>query len=212
MQRKVISINELGQAREKLLDAVGRVLSEKGPAFVDGRSVAEKAGVEKGLIQRVFGSFSGLMKAYGKSEEYWPDVEELAGGNMEEMQQMPVEEAAALFFRSLLTALLKRPRTLDIMVLEVGQESPWSRALEYKRERTALEFFESMGQDPPPEVDFSALVAVMAASVAYLCTRSRLHNTYGGLDLGDDKDVGRVLSMMEALIKGVISKDEKDGS
>lgn len=210
MNRKVISINELGQAREKILDALGSLLAEKGPAHVDAHAVAERAHVDKGLIQRVFGSFSGLIMTYGNSTEYWPDVDELAGGDIEHMKQLPVDEAAALFFRNMLTALLKRPRTLDIMLLEVGQESPWSRALEYKRERTALEFFETMGHDPPTEVDFSALVAVMAASVAYLSTRSRLRKTYGGLDLSDDKDLGRVISMMEALVKGVMDKEHKE--
>ncbi|MFO7645107.1 MAG: TetR/AcrR family transcriptional regulator, partial [Desulfosarcina sp.] len=62
--------------RELLVDAVGKLLAEKGFTHLGVNAVARQAGVDKVLIYRYFGGLPGLIKAFGQEGDFWPSIEE----------------------------------------------------------------------------------------------------------------------------------------
>jgi AcrR family transcriptional regulator len=199
--RKVIPIHDKETAQDKLVRAVGRVLAERGFRAVSDVSVAAEAGVDRGLIYRYFGGLRGLISAFAESADFWPSTEELLGGDPAEIETMPPGELMATFFKAYLSAILKRPQTLEILAWEMQERNEISRMLESVRVRTALEFFEHMKKDPPEDVDLTALVAIIAAATTDLAVRSRVNRFFGGIDLRSDKGWERLGRTLDTLFR-----------
>lgn len=198
---KVIPIRNKEITREKLVQAVGKVLAEVGFRQLGVNMVAREAGVDKKLIYRYFHGLNGLVAAYGETVEFWPSAEELLGDDREHVRDMAPHALMSLFFRRYLRAILKRPQTLEILAWEALERNELTKALEEVRVRTALEFFEFMEQDPPEDVDLTALVMLLAGAVNFLAVRSRIHSSIGGVDLCSEKGWERIEQCMAAVLE-----------
>lgn len=203
---KVVPIRNKEITRERLIQAVGKVLAEVGFQRLGVNMVAREAGVDKKLIYRYFNGLNGLVAAYGETVEFWPPAEELLGDDLERIREMEPHVLMALFFRRYLRAILKRPQTLEILAWEGLERNELTRGLEEVRVRTALEFFEFMEQDPPEDVDLTTLVLLMAGAVNFLAVRSRIHSSIGGVDLRSEEGWERVERCIDAVLEKTLQK------
>ncbi len=202
--KKVIPIRNKEITKERLVKAVGKVMAEMGFQRLGVNHVAREAGVDKKLIYRYFHGLEGLVGAYAQTLDFWPSAEELLDHEAEPISQMPPHELMALFFRRYLRAILQRPHTLEILAWEAIERNSLTRELEEVRVRTALEFFDLMEQEPPEEVDLTALVLFMAGAVNFLAVRSRNHKTLGGVDLQSEAGWARIEQTIDQLLAGVL--------
>lgn len=203
---KVVPIRNKEITKEKLIKAVGKVVAEVGFQQLGVNLVAREAGVDKKLIYRYFGGLQGLVAAYGKTLDFWPSAEELLGGDRDAVARMEPHEIMALFFKRYMRAILRRPYTLEILAWEAIERNELTRALEEVRAQSALEFFELMENDPPEDVDLTALVIIMAGAVNFLAVRSRIHKTLGGVDLQSDEGWQRIERTIDQLMIGVLTR------
>jgi len=201
---KVVPIRNKEITKDKLVKAVGKVMAEVGFRNLGVNPVAREAGVDKKLIYRYFGGLTGLVEAYGQTLEFWPSAEELLGPDQESVRNLPPHELMALFFKRYLKAILARPNTLEILAWEAMERNSLTSALEEVRVKTALEFFELMEQDPPEDVDLTALVLFMAGAVNFLAVRSRVHRHLGGVDLESEDGWTRIERTIDQLLEGVL--------
>ncbi|MFW6324824.1 MAG: TetR/AcrR family transcriptional regulator [Desulfovibrionales bacterium] len=207
---KVIPISRPQTTRDKLLKAVGTVLAREGFRSIGVNKVAREAGVNKSLIYRYYGGLKELLSAYGRSLEFWPSAEELLEGRMEEFQNMPPKEQIALFFKQYMASLRKRPQTLEILAWEMLERNELTSQLEYRRVRTALEFFELLHGEIPESIDLTALVVILASAVNYLVVRSRVSGHFGGIDFTNDKGWDRIESAFDLLMRGALDVDGRE--
>ncbi len=200
----VIPIDAAERKREKMLDAVGCVLANHGFEALEADLVARKAGVRRKELFKTFGGLKHLVSEFGNSERFWPAVEELIGDDLEQIRAMPAHEIMAEFFKRYLTALRSRPQTLKILAWEEVGGNRYSEVLEGVRVRTALQFFENMRQDPPEDIDLTALVLIMAGAVNFLAVRSQAHSTLGGVDLRSEKGWRRIEETIAKIMQGTL--------
>lgn len=191
-KRKIIPLRDRELTRERLVWAVGEVLAREGFKGLTEDKVCAEAGVERRLLYRHFHGLKGLLVAFRSRPEFWPSAEELVAGEGETLRRLPPDELMAEFFKRYMRAMRRRPQTLEILSWEARERNAYTRVLEVGRERTALEFFEHMGEDPPEDVDLSVLVALVAGAVHFLTVRSRVGDYFGGLDLRKEEDWRRV--------------------
>ena len=201
---KVVPIRNKEITKSKLVKAVGKVMAEVGFRNLGVNLVAREAGVDKKLIYRYYGGLQGLVEAYGQTVEFWPSAEELLGPDKDSIRHLPSHELLGLFFKRYLKAILGRPNTLEILAWEALERNGLTSALEEVRIRTALEFFELMEQDPPEEVDLTALVLFMAGAVNFLAVRSRIHSHLGGVDLQSEQGWERIEKTIDQLMQGML--------
>lgn len=203
---KVIPIRNKEQTKQKLIQAVGKVLAEVGFQQLGVNLVAREAGVDKKLIYRYFKGLENLVAAYGDTIDFWPSAEELVGPDLATIRLMTPHELMSLFFKRYLRAILSRPYTLEILAWEALERNELTMALEEVRARTALEFFEIMEEDPPDHVDLTALVIIMAGAMNFLAVRSRIHRTLGGVELQSEFGWKRIEKTVDQLMEGVLRK------
>ena len=198
---KVIPIRNKEITKDKLIQAVGKVIAEVGFQSLGVNLVAREAGVDKKLIYRYFNGLPGLVAAFGETVDYWPTFVELVGDDLDRIREMEPHQVMSEFFKRYLRAILRRPITLEILAWEAIERNKLTRALEEVRARTALEFFELMREDPSTDVDLTALVIILAGSVNFLAVRSRIHKTLGGVDLQSEAGWARIESTLDLMIE-----------
>ena len=189
--------------REKLIKAVGSILSKNGFAGIGINAVAREAGVDKVLIYRYFGGLPQLISAFGCEGNFWPSVEELAGGDIEKFGQLPLEEKLSQLGLNFMKALKKRPITQEIMAWEMIERNELTIELETIRETTMLRFFEMFFPLSGDDVDLLPVIAIIGAGISYLVTRSRKIKMYSGIDLQSESGVKSIEDAIGLIIKGI---------
>jgi len=187
-----------------LVDAVGRVLARQGFRAVKVNVVAREAGVDKVLIYRYFGGLPGLVAAFAHSGDFWPDVEDLAGGDVAALAALPFAERLALVSRNYLRRLLRRPLTLEILAWRFMEQNELTDALDSAREvggNRLMQLVES--GDVPSSLDMPALYAFLGAAINHLAVRSRTEKTFVGLPLDDPATWERLEAMLERIVRSV---------
>lgn len=172
------------QTRQRLIEAVGTALSEKGFQGLGVNAVARIAGVDKVLIYRYFGGLPELMEAYGKSQAFWPSREEVLGQEDETIRALPKEERIEAVLLGLLDALRQRPQTIEVLAWETVQQSPLTAMLAERREAWSREILKDIFADAEPEDrSLLALASLLVAGFQYLLIRARRGKVYGGIAL-----------------------------
>lgn len=203
--RTIIPFSEPGDVRGRILDAAQAVVVRRGPCGVTAAAVAAEAGVDEALIKRTFGGLAHLLDDLALSDRFWPSVAELAGGDATALAGLPLGEQLSTFFRNYLRGLRARPWTLAVMAEDGREDCLLTHALAYVRERRALEFFEEViNRDPPPDVDLSAVVLVMALAVSQAGVLSRRALSMGGVDLETDEGWRRIEDAIHVLLTGAL--------
>ena len=147
------------------------------------------------------------MTAFGQSPGFWPTIEELRDHVPDRFAAMPTRAQLAQYFKAIISGLLARPRTLDILAWELVSRNRLTRLLEVPRVRLSLEFFEEVTGEIPEAVDLTTAVAILGGATIFLAVRSRQSGVFGGLNLYDDLDRERVDRMLDRLISGLLHED-----
>ena len=187
-----------------LVDAVGRVLARQGFRAVKVNVVAREAGVDKVLIYRYFGGLPGLVAAFAHSGDFWPDVEDLAGGDVAALSALPFAERLVLVSRNYLRRLLRRPLTLEILAWRFMEQNELTDALDSAREAGGNRLMQLVESgDMPPSLDMPAFYAFLGAAINHLAVRSRTEKTFVGLPLDDPATWERLEAMLERIVRSV---------
>jgi AcrR family transcriptional regulator len=177
----------------------------KGFTGLGVNAVARQAGVDKVLIYRYFGGLPGLIQAFGQEEDFWPSIEELAGGDIEAFRPMPLEEKLTALGCNFLRGIRQRPLTQEVMAWEMVQRNDMTEELEIIRETRMLRFAELFLPEEGARVDLMAIMAIFGAGISYLVCRSRKIRWYNGIDLESEAGWQRVETAVEQMVKGIMA-------
>lgn len=202
--KKAGAIRDSRATRAKLIQAVGAILSEKGFTALGINAVARRAGVDKVLIYRYFGGMEQLMEAFSRESNFWPSVEELAGGNTDAYARLPLPEKLSQLAVNYVQALRSRPLTLEIMAWEMVERNHLTIALEAIRENTVMQFYQLYFSRHPVDLDLTALTAVIGAALSYLVTRARHIDLFNGIDLASDQGWQRLQAAIDTIVAGLL--------
>ena len=190
--------------RRLLIKAVGKLLADKGFTHLGVNAVARQAGVDKVLIYRYFGGLPGLIKAFGQEGDFWPSVEELAGGDIESFRHLPIEKKFVALGHNFLNGIRKRPLTQEVMAWEMVERNELTEELEKIREARMLRFAELFLQTEGARTDLMAVTSIVGAGISYLVCRARRIRWYNGIDLDSKKGWQRIETAIEQIVKGVM--------
>lgn len=194
------------ETRQRLIQAVSEVLAEKGFSGLGINPVARQAGVDKVLIYRYFGGMPGLIKAFGQEGDYWPTIEELAGGNIESFRLLSFEDRLEALGLNYLAGIRKRPLTLEIMAWEMVEQNDLTRELETIRHTRLQRFFELFLPLEGVESDLMAIISIVGAGFSYLACRARSVQHFNGIDLANEEGWERIEDGFRHMINGIITQ------
>lgn len=193
--------------RNKLIKAVGTILSRKGFKALGINAVARAAGVDKVLIYRYFGGIEQLMGAFACESNFWPTIEELAGGDMDAYARLPLHAKLSQLSVNYTRAIRERPLTQEILAWEMVERNRLTIELESLRENTMTQFYEQFFSQHEVDTDLQALTAIIGAGINYLATRARKIELFNGINLDSPQGWERLQSAIDAIIAGSVNSD-----
>lgn len=168
MPRKVVQgpIRDKEKTKQKLLNAVGKILKTKGYSGLMVSKIAAVAGFDKKLIYEYFGSTDKLIEEYIKSQDYWSkfelgeDVDLSDGGR----------EMSKLAILNQFENLKKNKELQKILVWEMSESRPILKKLLDQREEVGEELFKNI-TDPhfgDKAEEYRAITAILVAGIYHL--------------------------------------------
>jgi AcrR family transcriptional regulator len=193
----------------KILKAVGDLLARDGFRTFGINAVARKARVDKVLIYRYFGGMPDLLRAYAEAGNYWPTIEEVAGGDPERLRGKPLHETVATLLCHFARAIRRRPVTLEILAWESIERNELAKVLEKVRDdfsRNLSRLFVA-GRNVP-ESELAAIVSLLTAGINYLAVRSRKVGRYGDVNIRSEEGWHRLEAAILTICERCIGSRE----
>lgn len=207
MPRKVVQgpIRDKEKTKQKLLNAVGKILKTKGYSGLMVSKIAAVAGFDKKLIYEYFGSTDKLIDEYIKSQDYWSRFElasdaDLSDGGKELSKMAIVEQ-----FEN----LKKNKELQKILIWEMSESRPILKKLFDQREEVGEELFKNI-TDPhfgEKSEKFRAIAAILVAG-SYHLNMFTAHNatTFCGIDMKSEDGRQKIKNAIEDIIEFAYNK------
>jgi len=190
--------------RKKILEATGRLLSQKGFRNLGINAIAKEAGVSKVLIHRYYGGLQPLLKAFVDEGGFWPTATELLGGETNPRRVTNTEQVSTTMLANYLKELRRRKLTQEVMRWELAQENELIQQLTRAREKQRTEIWGALPIDSSKyqEIDLGAMTALLHAGITYLVLKSKIAEEYMGIDLHSNYGWKRLEKAIDALVRG----------
>ena len=188
--------------KQKLINAVGKVIQEKGYSGLKIAKIAAAAQVDKKLIYAYFGGVSNLIETYIKRKDYWSTmfgdhVELFLKDNPTLGKEQVIEILGSLFEQ------FYDSRELQKLILwEISECTPTLRELANKREVIGHELFKLTDADfTGTDIDLRAIIALQIAGIYYLTLHAKTNGrTFCEIDINDKCGKERIQKAIQYLI------------
>lgn len=196
------------ETKARILAAVGKLLAESGFKQLGVNAIAREAGVDKVLIYRYFENLPSLLQTFGKEGNYWITVEELIE-NETAVDAESLADWMVLLLTRFMHDLQERPITQEIMRWELLQGNELTHELATVRDQVAIESLEFLKQKYsfPPDKDIPAISAVLIAGIVYLVMRTKVSNTFLGIDFSSSAGWERIERAIRSLVEAIVEND-----
>jgi AcrR family transcriptional regulator len=201
MAKRVVQgeIRNKEKTKQKLLNAVGKLLKTKGHAAVKVNAVASASGVNKRLIYEYFGGLDGLIDEYIKQQDYWK--------TLKDTHIIDEADNGKQFIIDMLNGqfdALRGNKALQKMIvweLSEGRKSLKANAME--REEYGNQIFSEVmdvyfGKNAER---FRAIMALLISGIYYLNIHTGVNgSTFCGLDLKSDNGRDEIKNAIDFVI------------
>ncbi len=162
------------RTEQRILDAVGTLLLERGYPAVGINAIARQAGCDKVLIYRYFGGFDELLLAFAETTELWWEVDEIIRENAADCAAIPLHEFLQTLLDRYVTALEARPLALEVMAWEMSEQNNLIQTLARTRSERGMELVKRIrAYYHQPNIDIGGILGVFGAAINYLIIRTR---------------------------------------
>ena len=179
MNKENRPVKDRDLTEKKILDAVGKIISENGFEKVGVNAVAQEAGVSKMLIYRYFGNVDELIAHYIMKHDYWINI---STGTIPEIENL--SEFLKDMFRMQISQLRSDETLKRLYRWELSTSNPITARLRSKREANGLLLIEMISKlTSYPQKEIAALASILSAAISYLALLEEQCPVYNGIGL-----------------------------
>ncbi len=196
------------ETKNRILNAVGDILSDEGFPGIGVNKVARKAGVDKVLIYRYFGDMPGLLREFASRGDYWPSMGDVLAHADNSTDSADLSVALLTGY---IRELRNSPAACELLLGELLERNELAEASATSRQQQGMELIHAL-QGASPEtrkVDLPAIGALLSAGLTFLMLRSRNSEAYLGIDIATEEGWTRIERGMETLVRSLF-KGQKD--
>lgn len=194
------------ETKARILAAVGKLLAESGFKQLGVNAIAREAGVDKVLIYRYFENLPSLLQTFGKEGNYWITTQELIADETV-IDAESLADCMVLLLTRFMSDLQERPITQEIMRWELLQANELTHELATVRDQVAIDTLEFLKQKYsfPPDQDIPAISAVLIAGIVYLVMRTKVSDTFLGIDFSSPIGWERIEKAIASILAAIDS-------
>ena len=195
--------NNKSRTMNKLIQAVGIVLKNKGYTGLTVSNITAEAGVDRKLVSVYFGSVNNLIETYIKSKNYWDTINESA---INLLTTAP-ETSTRLILENLLLTQLEHftndEEMQKIVLWQISENTELMAHVIAKREEIYPLLFPKADQELKNQhVDLRAISSILVAGIYYLVLHTKTTNsTFCEIDLTTDQGMGRIKTTIKKILE-----------
>jgi AcrR family transcriptional regulator len=197
---------------EAILEAVTRIVEERGFGALGVNSVAEKAGVAKMLIYRYFGSYQGLLEEWALRHSYWAD------GVRDLERHFEGAPETREFYAGLLKSLLEsqvrtlRENTVKREVLRwfLAEKNEVAAKVMERIEERGVEVSRMFRSRVDTEEDVEAMVSVIISGLNYLALIADRADVFNSVPLDTEAGWTRIGAAVGRMVDMVLIGDKNE--
>src|SRR5690606_7129068 len=202
------AIRDKERTKDKMVQAVGKVLLKKGYTGLNASAVAKEAGVDKSLVWTYFGNLKKLVEEYISQRGFW---EFKAKDSIENLTVVPKEVnehdmAALLLFQ--FQALLEDEILQRIMLWGISEKKDFLRNLSDEREIIGEAIFKNIDpQFKDSNIDIRGILAILVAGIYYLVLHGKINGSlFCGINLNTVNGEKRIKESISQIISMAYKK------
>ncbi|MDV2449200.1 TetR family transcriptional regulator [Elizabethkingia anophelis] len=212
MARKVVDgpIRNKEKTKQKLLNAVGKILATKGYSELKVSKIATVAGLDKKLIYSYFGSTDKLIDEYIKSQDFWANVDDqeiMTSGFTDGGQEITTNMILQQY-----DTLAKNKEYQKVILWGISETRPSLRKLADDREAVGNPLLDQV-VDPlfkEKSKEYRAILAMLVAGAYYLNLHFAVNgSTFCGLDFNKEEDAKILKDAIATIIDDQYKKLDK---
>ncbi len=199
--------NNKSRTMNKLIQAVGIVLKQKGYTGLTVSNITAEAGVDRKLVSVYFGSVNNLIETYIKGKNYWDTINESA---INLLTTAP-ETSTRLILENLLLTQLEHftndEEMQKVVLWQISENTELMAHVTANREEIYPLLFPKADQElKDQQVDLRAISSILVAGIYYLVLHTKTTNsTFCEIDLTTDQGMGRIKTTIKKILEDTYS-------
>ncbi len=190
------------KTKQKLIKAVGSILTREGFQHIKVNRIESVSGVSKKLIYRYFGGLEGLIRDYLEQRDFWNiQIKQMEGGSYDTTTSLEKDEICSIleddfrFFE-------KSPEMQKIILWGISEKNKTLKAIANNRERFGEPVFKKADLTfKDSDIDFRAVSGTIVAAIYYLILHGKmLGTTVCEIDITKKEGRERYLNTFKKLI------------
>jgi len=201
MKRKIVEgpIRSKEKSKQKLLNAVGKLLRTKGYTALKVNDIATTAGLDKKLIYNYFGGTDQLIDEYIRSNDFWSNISNTPTSITDGGEALTKEMLSSQF-----EYMFKNKEFQRIIIWRLSESRKSLRKLTDKQEENGERLFQSI-VDPhfgDNAKRYRAITAVLISGLYYLNMYQAVNGSvFCGLDMKSEEGRNEVKEAVNFLIE-----------
>jgi len=189
------------KTKQKLINAVGRLLRKEGFHAIKINKVAETAGVGKKLIYDYFNGLNGLIKAYLTQVDFWNKEQEYFQKDTNNFTSNISKEMMFSLMKNDFEYLEKSIEIQKIILWGISVKNKTINALIEQREEFGKNVFKLTDKDfDGSSVDFRAINAIFVSAIYYMVLHAKTNGvTLCEIDVATEEGKQRIFNTMRQI-------------
>lgn len=196
------AIRDKDRTKNKMIQAVGKVLLKKGYTGLNASTIAKEAEVDKRLVWTYFGGLDPLVEEYISRRDFWKftatdSINDLLGTNNGIKKEQVSDLLKSQFETLLYDNVLQR-----IIHWELSENKSFLRNISNQREAIGEELFKHIAHQFNNETkQFRAITALLIGGIYYLALHGKVNGSlFCGLDINKEEDKLLINKTIEEII------------
>ena len=186
--------NDKERSMQRLLEAVGCVIKEKGYTGLGPTNIAKAAGLSKRLIYFYFGSVDNLIEKYVRSKDYFAG----ASNGADQLLEQNKETGTCKLLESILISQLEHFNNNEemqkIILWQISERSQIMFEVAETREKVGTEFFELADKElDRKKADLRAVAGLLVGGIYYMVLHAKSNDSlFCEIDVNSQDGINRI--------------------
>ena len=201
MKEKESNQRNKEQSKQKLIDAVGKIILRDGYKGIGINAIAKEALLDKVLIYRYFGGLDGLLREFATQKDFYMNIPEAILDAIENAEQPELKDLIVRILTGQLRELLKNKELQEFMLWEMIEKNELTSAIANEREEKGYELNDLMKKKMNVQNNESdAVIALLVSGIYYLVLRSRTVDVFNGIGINSEKGWQQIENAIQLIV------------
>lgn len=194
-------INDKEKSKQKLINAVGKVLKSKGYTGLTATNIAKAAGLSRRLITIYFDSVDDLVETYVRNKDYWTAASGKVEGIMNENGSRVTKKMIDYILQNHLDYFYNNSEMQKIILWEISEKTKIMYDVCEERERLGSKVFELADKEFEGK-DIRAVSAILVAAIYYMVLHAKSTDTlFCEIDINQPEGMKRIKNAISLILE-----------